>query len=134
MSPLLLTFIYRYISLMFTVLCTKIEGLDTYCFTAWKSCIQANSTVINISAWSSGFFKLCFLSPQLYFCGVVALLASLKIRTICTTIVSLQPITEAGKTLIAGLVDVEGRERTGRVLSSSKCILTDLANRAFYIL
>lgn len=63
---------------MFTVLCTKIEGLDTYCFTAWKSCIQANSTVINISVWSTGFFKLCFLFPQLYFCGVVALLASLN--------------------------------------------------------
>lgn len=96
---------------MFTVLCTKIEGLDTYCFTAWKSCIQANSTVINISAWSSGFFKLCFLFPQLYFVVWWRYWRHLMIRTICTTIVSLQPITEAGKTLIAGLVNVEGTER-----------------------
>lgn len=89
---------------MFTVLCTKIEGLDTYCFTAWKSCIQANSTVINLAEWSTGFFKLFFLSflfPQHYFffcCGVVALLASLKIRTLFVRpFVSLQPRTEAGK-------------------------------------
>lgn len=56
------------------------------------------------------FFSLIFISISaaltfiffsilyLFCCGVVALLASLKVKDIiCTTIVSLQPRTEAGK-------------------------------------